>query len=84
MFEGQMEAALAQAKLLLDGRLLRIDVLAREGEFALDDARADKIRQFINCGRSEAVKKVNLEPVQARFLNGTPAAPFTPLHTSAP
>jgi hypothetical protein len=83
MFEGQMEAALAQAKLLLDGRLHRIDVVAREGEFALDDARADKIRQLINRGRSEAVKKVNLEAVKARFLNGTPAAPFTPLHTPA-
>jgi patatin-like phospholipase/acyl hydrolase len=84
MFEGQMEAALAQAKLLLGGRLHRIDVVAREGEFALDDARAEKIRRLVNLGRGEAVKKENLEVVKARFLNGVPAAPFTPLYRPAP
>lgn len=81
MFEGQMEAALAQAKLLLNGRLHRINVTAKAGQFALDDARADKIQQLINLGRGEAVKKENFEPVKSRFLNGTPAAPFTPKHS---
>ncbi|MGH8480042.1 MAG: hypothetical protein ACREXK_10785 [Gammaproteobacteria bacterium] len=28
--------------------------------------------------RGEAVKKENLEPVKGRFVNGTPAPPFTP------
>jgi patatin-like phospholipase/acyl hydrolase len=84
MFEGQMEAALAEAKLLLGGRLHRIDVVAKEGEFTLDDARAEKIRRLINLGRGEAVKKENLEVVKARFLNGVPAAAFTPLYRPAP
>jgi patatin-like phospholipase/acyl hydrolase len=81
MFEGQMEAALAQATLLLNGRLHRINVTTKAGEFSLDDARPEKIRRLINLGRGEAVKKENLDTVKARFLNGTPAAPFTPKHT---
>ena len=42
MFEGQMEAALTQARLLLNGRVHRINVVSREGEFALDDARPER------------------------------------------
>lgn len=80
MFEGQMEAAQAQAKLLLNGRLHRINVVAKEGEFSLDDASPEKIQRLINLGRGEAVKKENLEVVKARFLNGTAAPAFTPLH----
>jgi patatin-like phospholipase/acyl hydrolase len=78
LFEGQMEAALAQAKLLLNGRLHRINVTTKTGEFSLDDAQPEKIQRLINLGRGEAVKKENLETAKARFLNGTPAAPFTP------
>lgn len=81
MFEGQMEAAQAQAKLLLDDRLYRINVTAKEGEFSLDDARPDKIQRLINLGRSEAVKKEHLAAVTTRFLNGTLAPNFTPLHS---
>jgi patatin-like phospholipase/acyl hydrolase len=80
MFEAQMEADLAQAKLLLDGRLHRINVTAKEGEFSLDDARLEKIQRLINLGRGEAVKKEHLDIVKARFLNGIPAPTFTPLH----
>jgi hypothetical protein len=80
MFEGQMEADLAQAKLLLSGRLHRIDVTAPEGEFSLDDARPEKIQRLINLGRGEAVKKINLDVVKARFLNGVAAAAFKPFH----
>lgn len=80
MFEGQVEASLAQAKLLLEGRLHRINVTAKEGEFTLDDARPEKIQHLINLGRGEAVKKENLEVVKARFLNGTPASQFVALH----
>jgi hypothetical protein len=83
MFEGQMEADLAQAKLLLNGRLHRIDVTARRGEFSLDDARPEKIQRLINLGRAEAVKKKNLEAVKARFLNGVAATPFKPFHQPA-
>ena len=79
MCAGQMKADLAQAKLLLDGCLHRIDVTAREGEFSLDDSRPEKIQRLINLGRGEAVKK-NLEVVKARFLNGVAAAVFKPFH----
>jgi len=82
MFEAQMEADLAQAKLLLKGRLHRINVAAKEGEFSLDDARPEKIKQLITLGRGEAVKKENLDIVKARFLNGIPAPLFTPIHSS--
>ena len=80
MFEGQMEAALAQAKLLLNGRVHRINFVAKEGEYSLDDARPKKIEQLVNLGRGEAVKKANLDAVKARFLNGTSAAPFVPAY----
>lgn len=80
MFEGQREAALAQASLLLNGRLHRINAMSKEGEFALDDARPEKIQRLINLGRGEAVKKENLDVIKTRFLNGTAAVPFIPLH----
>lgn len=81
MFEGQMEAAHAQAKLLLNDRLHRINVTAMAGEFSLDDASTDTIRKLINLGRSEAVKKEHLEIVKNRFLNYTLAPVFTPMHS---
>jgi uncharacterized protein len=80
MFEGQMEAAQVQAKLLLGGRVHRINVVAKEGEFSLDDARPEKVQRLINLGRSEAVKKEYLEIICTRFLNGTKAPTFTPAH----
>ena len=80
MFEGQVEAAQAQAKLLLNGRVHRINVIAKEGEFSLDDARPEKIQRLINLGRGEAVKKEHLEVVTTRFLNGVKVPPFNPLH----
>lgn len=83
MFEAQMEANLAQARLLLNGRLHRINITAKEGEFSLDDARPEKIQRLINLGRGEAVKREHLEIVTNRFLNGTHAPPFTPLHSLA-
>lgn len=79
MFAGQMEAAHAQAMLLLNGRQHRINVTAKEGEFSLDDARSEKIQRLINLGRGAAVKKENLELVSARFLNGVTAPAFVPL-----
>ena len=79
MFEGQMEAALAQASLLVNGRVHRVNHMARAGDFSLDDSRAEKIQQLINLGRGEAVKKQNLDVVYSRFINGIPAKPFTPL-----
>jgi patatin-like phospholipase/acyl hydrolase len=80
MFESQMEADLAQAKLLLDGRMHRINVTSKAGEFSLDDARPEKIQRLINLGRGEAVKRENIDVIKTRFLNGKPASPFVPLH----
>jgi uncharacterized protein len=79
MFEAQAETALVQAKLLLDDRVLRINVTTKPGEYTLDDASAEKIDQLINLGHGEAVKKANLDAVKARFL-GQKAPPFVPLH----
>jgi patatin-like phospholipase/acyl hydrolase len=79
MFEAQAETALVQARLLLDDRVLRINVTTRPGEYTLDDASADKIDQLIALGRSEAVKRENLDAVKARFLDQK-AQPFIPLH----
>ena len=54
--------------------------VSREGEFALDDARPEKIQQLINLGRGEAVKQEHLDIVKARFLNGIVAEAFIPFH----
>ena len=78
MFEGQVEASFKQAGLLTKGRLHRIDATVSSGEFTLDDASQIKIERLMNLGRSEAVKKVHLDEVEKRFLNGIHAPAFTP------
>jgi hypothetical protein len=80
MFQAQVEAARAQAHLLIGGRLHRIDYVAPAGQFSLDDARPEKIEQLISIGRGEAVKNEHLEVVRERFLNDMPATPFKPVH----
>jgi uncharacterized protein len=77
MFQAQAEAALKQAKLLLNDRVFRIDVMTRPGEFSLDDASPDKIGRLMSLGRDEAVKRENLEAVKKRFL-ATRAPVFSP------
>lgn len=79
MFEAQVETAFKQAKLLLNDRVFRVDVMTKPGEFALDDARPDKIDQLMNLGRAEALKKQTLDTVKQRFL-ASKAQPFVPLH----
>jgi uncharacterized protein len=79
MFEGQMEAALAQARILVGNRLHRLNVVTKAGEYSLDDARPEKIAQLVALGRGEAVKKENLDAVRARFLNGAKVNSFVPL-----
>lgn len=81
MFEGQAEAALKQAKLLLYDRVLRINVTTKPGEFSLDDASIDKIDRLMNLGRSEAVKRENLEAAKRRFFSEK-APPFVPIHAA--
>lgn len=79
MFNVQVEAARAQANLLLKGRLHRIDIVASPGQFSLDNASPAKIEHLIQLGRGEAVKKANLDVVRSRFLNDTTASKFEPL-----
>ncbi len=79
MFEGQMEAALSQAKLLIDKRLHRINTTVRAGEFSLDDASPEKIRQLIIRGRAEGTKLENGEVVSKFFLNNQKVTPFKPV-----
>jgi patatin-like phospholipase/acyl hydrolase len=78
MFEAQAEAASEEAKLLSNGRLFRIDVITKPGEFSLDDATPDKIAQLINLGRGEAVKRETLDAVKTRFVAAPKAPNFIP------
>ena len=78
MFEAQMEAALAQATLLLENRLHRINFVASPGEFSLDNAGADSIAKLSNIGWQIARKRQHVDVVRARFLNGNPANKFEP------
>ena len=80
MFEAQAETALAQARLLLTGRVLRLNVVTKPGQFSLGDASPEKIAWLTNLGRSEAVKKVNLEALKNRFICEPRASPFFPVH----
>jgi hypothetical protein len=80
MFNAQVEAARAQAKLLTGGHLHRIDYIAPTGQFSLDDARLEKIEQLIAIGRKTAVEKEHLDIVRARFLNNEKAQVFAPCH----
>ena len=79
MFEAQAETSIKQAKLLLDDRVFRIDVMTKPGDFSLDDASPDKIDQLIGLGRGEAVKKANLEAVRKKFFFAKAPA-FVPVH----
>lgn len=78
LMRGQAEAAEAQASLLLADRYHRIDFVATEGEYTMDNGRRDKIANLIALGRNQAQKKVNLEPVKELFLNGNQVERFVP------
>ncbi|MEP3476417.1 MAG: CBASS cGAMP-activated phospholipase [Hyphomicrobiales bacterium] len=81
MFEGQMEAAQKQTDLLLNGRTHRINFMAKEGEFSIDKAAPKTISNLISLGAGEARKKVNLDVVKSRFLNGIKIRKFQPIHS---
>lgn len=83
MFEAQAQTAAAQARLLLNGRLLRIDAVTTPGEFSLDDASDDKIGRLMNLGRGKAVEKENLEAAKKRFFSAK-ADDFIPIHAVKP
>ncbi|MGH6814347.1 MAG: CBASS cGAMP-activated phospholipase [Hyphomicrobiaceae bacterium] len=81
MFAAQMEAAVAQARLLAQGRLHRINFMTKPGEFPLDDARPEIIRRLTAFGAGEAKKRENLEVVKSRFLNDNTVERFVPFQT---
>jgi predicted acylesterase/phospholipase RssA len=83
MFEAQMEAALAQASLLVEGQLHRINFVANPGEFSLDKADPDTIGKLTNVGWQTARKREHAEVIKARFLNSVPAAEFQPFDVGA-
>jgi hypothetical protein len=50
MFEAQMEAALAQALLLIGNRVHRINFVAKPSEFCSDKPDRDSIAKLLNVG----------------------------------
>jgi predicted acylesterase/phospholipase RssA len=78
MFEAQVEAALAQAALLIDGRLHRVNFVSTTGRFSLDDASPKAIGDLADLGRSEVEKKAHTDVIWTRFVNGNPAPPLQP------
>lgn len=79
MVEAQVEASQAQAKLFCPGRVHRIDFIAPEGRFSLDDARPQALFDLANLGANEVNKRVNREYIRERFMNGKRVAPFEPI-----
>jgi len=75
LMQAQIDAAMAQAQIVTGKRLLRIDAIAREGRFRLDDAR--QIAELSGLGAYHA--KLMFGEVAERFLDA-PADPFIPFH----
>lgn len=71
----EADAALSQARLIIDDRLLRLDSVTRPGRFTLDDSR--RISDLVGLGKFTA--KDRFGEVAERFL-GAAAAPFRPIH----
>jgi len=78
MFEAQTEANLAQASLLLSGRLHRLNFTSTPDRFSLDNASEKAISDLTNLGRAEAQKKNHIETIRTRFINEVPAPQFKP------
>ena len=74
-FQAQAAGGLAQARVLLRDRLVRVNALTRPGRFTLDDAT--KITELKGLGISEARHMENR--ISTRFLD-TPAEPFSPIY----
>jgi hypothetical protein len=83
MFEAQVEAAVTQAKLLLDGRLHRVNFTSTAGRFSLDNANEKAIADLTNLGWTEVEKKEHTDVIWQRFVNGTTVTPFQPAQMSA-
>ena len=83
MFEAQAEAAQAQAKLLLNGRVHRVNFIASANRFSLDNAGEKAIGDLTNLGSTEVEKKEHSEVILQRFVNGLTVDPYRPLGTVA-
>lgn len=75
----QVEASVAQAELLVERRLLRINAVTAAGQFSLDDAKQSTLVALAALGRAEAVKRENLDAIKQRFLNGEVVERFIPI-----
>jgi len=80
----QQEHAVAFTSLLLGNRFHRINFTAERGQFALDDARDRKIKQLIAIGRAEAVKKKNVDVIQADFFDQVKTSNYEPFYDIDP
>ncbi len=81
LMSAQADAARAQSALLLDGRMLRIDMVRPSGTYSLDRADAQTIGELAALGEGKAAERQVVEQVKARFLNGQRAERYTPLHS---
>lgn len=72
----QVEASAALAFLMTERNLFKINYIAPQGMFSLDDAR--RLSELVGLGRAEAVKAANIDLVRHRFLNGHHAPRFMP------
>jgi patatin-like phospholipase/acyl hydrolase len=75
-FAAQSESALAQASLMVSGRVLRINTLTMPGQYTLDNAHPTKLSELASLARAEASKAKTVAQVRLRFLNGIQASPF--------
>jgi uncharacterized protein len=73
--QAQVASALAQAKVLTGGKILRIDVPAQPGRFSMDDSRC--IDQLVALGKTEARHREH--EISNKFLDA-PADSFTPYY----
>ncbi|MBK8085127.1 MAG: patatin-like phospholipase family protein [Devosia sp.] len=77
----QGESALAQARLLVGGRLLRIDLSRPPGSYSLDNATRTKIDELAALGASKGSEAAIVSAVKTRFLNGVPPQEYQPTYT---
>jgi patatin-like phospholipase/acyl hydrolase len=83
MFEAQAEAAQAQAKLLLNGRVHRVNFVSTANRFSLDNASERAIGDLTNLGWTEVEKKKHTDIILKRFVNGKTVSQYEPLRTVA-
>ncbi len=76
----QGESSLAQAGLLVGGRLLRIDLSRPPGSYSLDNASRTKIDELASLGAGKGSEARIVSAVKARFLNGVPAKTYQPAY----